>query len=162
MLVEAGLSLEDVDRSASACPAYRASHRQNPLQPANAKSTSILPAIILAFRNSHDHRERCPFRNTWPPLFGKARDLEYMVLISLEQTLGLGVLHRTISSAAQVALATISATSWLVAKPGRHGSAGKPGMRKCDPCITTADGVLPRLSGLGGATTCAGAGPCAG
>ncbi|WP_284774281.1 ROK family transcriptional regulator [Agrobacterium sp. lyk4-40-TYG-31] len=95
-VVDAGLSLEDVDMICLGLPGV-IEHRTGKI-----RSSPVLREVNIDFADEMTARFGTPtiiesdahavtLGHHW---FGKARDLEDMVLISLEQTLGLGVLHR--------------------------------------------------------------------
>jgi len=95
-VVDAGLSLEDVDMVCLGLPGV-IEHRTGKI-----RSSPVLREVNIDFADEMTARFGTPtiiesdahavtLGHHW---FGKARDLEDMVLISLEQTLGLGVLHR--------------------------------------------------------------------
>ncbi|WP_296105049.1 ROK family transcriptional regulator [uncultured Agrobacterium sp.] len=95
-VVDAGLSLEDVDRVCLGLPGV-IEHRTGKI-----RFSPVLREVNIDFAGEMTSRFGTPtiiesdahavtLGHHW---FGKARDLEDMVLISLEQTLGLGVLHR--------------------------------------------------------------------
>lgn len=95
-VVDAGLSLEDIDMVCLGLPGV-IEHRTG-----NIRSSPVLRETNINFAEEMTSRFGKPtiiesdahavtLGHHW---FGKARDLEDMVLISLEQTLGLGVLHR--------------------------------------------------------------------
>ncbi|WP_313614098.1 ROK family transcriptional regulator [Agrobacterium sp.] len=95
-VVDAGLSLEDVDRVCLGLPGV-IEHRTGKI-----RFSPVLREVNIDFAGEMTARFGTPttiesdahavtLGHHW---FGKARDLEDMVLISLEQTLGLGVLHR--------------------------------------------------------------------
>ncbi|KXG85160.1 ROK family transcriptional regulator [Agrobacterium bohemicum] len=95
-VVDAGLSLEDVDMVCLGLPGV-IEHRTGRI-----RSSPVLREVNIDFADEMTARFGTPtiiesdahavtLGHHW---FGKARDLEDMVLISLEQTLGLGVLHR--------------------------------------------------------------------
>ncbi len=95
-VVDANLSLEDVDMVCLGLPGV-IEHRTGKI-----RSSPVLREVNIDFADEMTARFGTPtiiesdahavtLGHHW---FGKARDLEDMVLISLEQTLGLGVLHR--------------------------------------------------------------------
>jgi len=95
-VVDAGLSLEDVDMVCLGLPGV-IEHRTGKI-----RSSPILREVNVNFAEEMTARLSSPtiiesdahaitLAHHW---FGHARDLEDMVLISLEQTLGLGVLHQ--------------------------------------------------------------------
>lgn len=95
-VVDAGLSLEDVDMVCLGLPGV-IEHRTGRI-----RSSPILREVNVAFAEEMTVRLNAPtviesdahaitLAHHW---FGHARDLEDVVLISLEQTLGLGVLHQ--------------------------------------------------------------------
>lgn len=95
-VVDAGLSLEDVDMVCLGLPGV-IEHRTGRI-----RSSPILREVNVNFAEEMTARLNSPtiiesdahaitLAHHW---FGHARDLEDMVLISLEQTLGLGVLHQ--------------------------------------------------------------------
>jgi predicted NBD/HSP70 family sugar kinase len=95
-VVDAGLSLEDVDMVCLGLPGV-IEHRTGRI-----RSSPILREVNVDFAEEMTARLNSPtiiesdahaitLAHHW---FGHARDLEDMVLISLEQTLGLGVLHQ--------------------------------------------------------------------
>ncbi|MGE8582049.1 ROK family protein [Agrobacterium tumefaciens] len=95
-VVDAGLSLEDVDMVCLGLPGV-IEHRTGRI-----RSSPILREVNVDFAEEMTSRLNSPtiiesdahaitLAHHW---FGHARDLEDMVLISLEQTLGLGVMHQ--------------------------------------------------------------------
>jgi predicted NBD/HSP70 family sugar kinase/predicted transcriptional regulator len=94
-VVDAGLSLEDVDTVCLGLPGvieHRTGHvRSSPIfRDANVDFASEMTARLHTPTIVESDAHAITLAHHW---FGKARDLEDMVLISLEQTLGLGVLH---------------------------------------------------------------------
>ncbi|QPB23290.1 ROK family transcriptional regulator [Rhizobium sp. 007] len=94
-VVDAGLSLEDVDTVCLGLPGvieHRTGHvRSSPIfRDTNVDFASEMTARLGTSTIIESDAHAITLAHHW---FGKARDLEDMVLISLEQTLGLGVLH---------------------------------------------------------------------
>ncbi|SCW85157.1 Sugar kinase of the NBD/HSP70 family, may contain an N-terminal HTH domain [Rhizobium mongolense subsp. loessense] len=94
-VVDAGLSLEDVDSVCLGLPGvieHRTGHvRSSPVfRDTNVDFASEMTARLGTTTIIESDAHAITLAHHW---FGKARDLEDMVLISLEQTLGLGVLH---------------------------------------------------------------------
>ncbi|WP_087002153.1 ROK family transcriptional regulator [Rhizobium sullae] len=94
-VVDAGLSLEDVDTVCLGLPGvieHRTGHvRSSPIfRDTNVDFASEMTARLGTPTIIESDAHAITLAHHW---FGKARDLEDMVLISLEQTLGLGVLH---------------------------------------------------------------------
>lgn len=94
-VVDAGLSLEDVDSVCLSLPGvieHRTGHiRSSPiLRDTNVDFAGEMTARLNTSTIVESDAHAITLAHHW---FGKARDLEDMVLISLEQTLGLGVLH---------------------------------------------------------------------
>jgi len=94
-VVDAGLSLEDVDTVCLGLPGvieHRTGHvRSSPIfRDVNVDFAAEMTARLGTSTIVESDAHAITLAHHW---FGKARDLEDMVLISLEQTLGLGVLH---------------------------------------------------------------------
>jgi predicted NBD/HSP70 family sugar kinase len=94
-VVDAGLSLEDVDTVCLGLPGvieHRTGHvRSSPIfRDTNVDFAAEMTARLGTSTIVESDVHAITLAHHW---FGKARDLEDMVLISLEQTLGLGVLH---------------------------------------------------------------------
>lgn len=94
-VVDAGLSMEDVDTVCLGLPGvieHRNGHvRSSPIfRDTNVDFASEMTARLGTSTIIESDAHAITLAHHW---FGKARDLEDMVLISLEQTLGLGVLH---------------------------------------------------------------------
>jgi predicted NBD/HSP70 family sugar kinase len=94
-VVDAGLSLEDVDSVCLGLPGvieHRTGHiRSSPIfRDTNVDFASEMTTRLDTPTIVESDAHAITLAHHW---FGKARDLEDMVLISLEQTLGLGVLH---------------------------------------------------------------------
>lgn len=95
-VVDAGLSLEDVDMVCLGLPGvieHRIGRiRSSPiLQEVNVNFAAEMTARLNSPTIIESDAHAITLAHHW---FGHARDLEDMVLISLEQTLGLGVLHQ--------------------------------------------------------------------
>lgn len=94
-VVDAGLSLEDVDTVCLGLPGvieHRTGHiRSSPIfRDINIDFAAEMSARLSTPTIVESDAHAITLGHHW---FGKARDLQDMVLISLEQTLGLGVLH---------------------------------------------------------------------
>lgn len=94
-VVDAGLSLEDVDSVCLGLPGvieHRTGHvRSSPIfREQNVDFASEMSGRLGVRSIVESDAEAITLAHHW---FGKARDLQDMVLISLEQTIGLGVLH---------------------------------------------------------------------
>jgi predicted NBD/HSP70 family sugar kinase len=94
-VVDAELSLEDVDSVCLALPGvieHRTGHiRSSPIfRDSNVDFADEMSGRLQTSTIVESDAHAITLAHHW---FGKARDLEDMVLISLEQTLGLGVLH---------------------------------------------------------------------
>ena len=94
-VVDAGLSLEDVDSVCLGFPGvieHRTGYiRSSPIfRDTNVDFAAEMSARLSTPTIVESDAHAITLGHHW---FGKARDLEDMVLISLEQTLGLGVLH---------------------------------------------------------------------
>ena len=94
-VVDAGLSLEDVDSVCLGLPGvieHRTGHiRSSPIfRDTNVDFASEMTTRLDTPTIVESDAHAITLAHHW---FGRARDLEDMVLISLEQTLGLGVLH---------------------------------------------------------------------
>ena len=94
-VVDAGLSLEDVDSVCLTLPGvieHRTGHiRSSPIfREVNIDFSGEMSLRLSTRTIIESDAHAITLGHHW---FGKARDLEDMVLISLEQTLGLGVLH---------------------------------------------------------------------
>lgn len=95
-VVDAGLSLEDVDSVCLGIPGvieHRTGHiRSSPIfREVNIDFAAEMSARLSTPTIIESDAHAITLGHHW---FGKARELEDMVLVSLEQTLGLGVLHR--------------------------------------------------------------------
>lgn len=94
-VVDAGLSLEDVDTVCLGLPGvveHRTGYvRSSPIfRDTNVDFASEMTARLGTPTIIESDAHAITLAHHW---FGKARDLEDMVLVSLEQTIGLGVLH---------------------------------------------------------------------
>ncbi len=94
-VVDIGLSLDDIDSICLALPGvieHRTGHiRSSPIfREVNIDFAAEMSARLSTPTIIESDAHAITLGHHW---FGKARDLEDMVLISLEQTLGLGVLH---------------------------------------------------------------------
>ncbi len=94
-VLDAGLSLEDVDTVCLGLPGvieHRTGYvRSSPVfRDANVDFAAEMTARLATPTIVESDAHAITLAHHW---FGKARDLEDMVLISLEQTIGLGVLH---------------------------------------------------------------------